>query len=300
MRVISLLPSATEILYALGVEPVATSHECDYPPAARELPAVNRSRVDASASSAEIDSQVLQAEREGGVYEIDLDALEAADPDLIVTQGLCDVCAVDQVVVEDAIDQLGLDAEILTTDPHSLADVFGDIERIGAAVGEADRAAELVGELRGRVEAVREAAADVDRPRVAVLDWMDPVMTAGHWVPELIEVAGGEYGFDANASVPREWAEIRDYDPDVLIVSPCGFDLEQIADNATDLIDRPGWAELSAVGNEQVYALDGHQFVNRPGPRLVDTLEHFAGLLHPERFEQPPRNAARPLARTVA
>jgi len=300
MRVVSLLPSATEILYALGVEPVATSHECDYPPAARELPAVNRSRIDASASSAEIDSQVLQAEREGGVYEIDLDALREADPDLIVTQGLCDVCAVDQVVVEDAVDRLGLETEILTTDPHSLADVFDDVGRIGAAVGEDERAAELVGELRERVEAIREAAAGADRPRVAVLDWMDPVMTAGHWVPELVEIAGGEYGFDADASVPREWEAVREYDPDVLVVSPCGFDLEQTADNAADLTDRPGWAELSAVENDRVYALDGHQFVNRPGPRLVDTLEHLAGLLHPERFERPPRDAARPLARTVA
>ena len=300
MRVVSLLPSATEILYALGVEPVATSHECDYPSAARELPAVNRSRIDASASSAEIDSQVLQAEREGGVYEIDLDALREADPDLIVTQGLCDVCAVDQVVVEDAVDRLGLETEILTTDPHSLADVFDDVGRIGAAVGEDERAAELVGELRERVEAIREAAAGADRPRVAVLDWMDPVMTAGHWVPELVEIAGGEYGFDADASVPREWEAVREYDPDVLVVSPCGFDLEQTADNAADLTDRPGWAELSAVENDRVYALDGHQFVNRPGPRLVDTLEHLAGLLHPERFERPPRDAARPLARTVA
>jgi iron complex transport system substrate-binding protein len=300
MRVVSLLPSSTEILYALGVAPVAVSHECDHPPAARELPAVNRSRVDAEASSTEIDRQVLEAEGEGGVYEIDLDALDRADPDLIVTQGLCDVCAVDQVVVEDAVDRLGLETEVLTTDPHSLADVFGDIERIGAAVGEPEAAAELVAELEGRVAAVRERAAGLERPRTAVLDWTDPVMTAGHWVPELVEAAGGDYGFPADASVPREWAEIREYDPEVLVVAPCGFDLEQTAENAGDLTGRPGWEELTAVREDRVYALDGHQFLNRPGPRLVDTLEHLAGLLHPERFERPPRDAAGPLARTVA
>jgi len=299
MRVVSLLPSATEILYALGVEPVAVSHECDHPPAARELPAVNRSRIDADATSGEIDSQVLAAE-DGAVYEIDLEALRAADPDLIVTQGLCDVCAVDQVVVEDAVAELGLETEILTLDPHSLEDVFEDVERVGAAVGAEGRATELVGELRERVAAVREAAAGADRPRVAVLDWTDPVMTAGHWVPDLVETAGGDYGFPAAASVPREWAEIREYDPEVVVVAPCGFDLEQIGDNADDLTGRPGWTELSAVRDDRVYALDGHQFVNRPGPRLVDTLEHLAGLLHPERFERPPRDAARPLARTVA
>ncbi|WP_254536897.1 ABC transporter substrate-binding protein [Halomarina litorea] len=304
MRVVSLLPSATELVYALGVEPVAVSHECDYPPEAAEKPAVNAARVDASASSAEIDRQVLAAEREGGgVYELRLDVLAAADPDLVVTQGLCDVCAVDEVLVEEAVDELGLDCEILTTDPHSLADVLDDVRRIGAATGREDCADQLIADLRGRVEAVRETAARADeRPRTLVLDWLDPVMTAGHWVPEMIEWAGGECVLPADASTPREWETVREVDPEVLVAAPCGFDLDQTAENLADLTDREGFADLTAVREGRAYAMDGHQYVNRPGVRLVDSLEYLAALLHPDLFETLPASAARPLdaLRTVS
>jgi iron complex transport system substrate-binding protein len=305
MRVVTLLPSATEIVYALGLEPVATSHECDWPPGAAETPAVNRSRVDPEAPAGEIDAQVLEAEASGGVYEIDLDALERTDPDLIVSQGICDVCAVDSVLVREAVEELGLDCEVLTTDPHSLADVFDDIGRIGRATGREDRADEVVSGLRERVDRVRERTADrpaAERPRVAVLDWTDPVMTAGHWVPELVEWAGGEYGLadPGAASRPREWTEIRDYDPEALVVAPCGFDLDRTFENLADLADREGWADLTAVREGRAYALDGHHYLNRPGPRLVDSLEHLAGLLSPGRFDAPPADVARQLARTRA
>ncbi|MFC7156158.1 cobalamin-binding protein [Halomarina halobia] len=298
MRIVTLLPSATEIVYALGLEPVAVSHECDYPPEAAGKPAVNGTRIDPTATSAEIDGQVLDAEREGeGVYEIDLDALAEADPDLIVTQGLCDVCAVDEVLVERAVERLDLDCRILTTDPHSLADVFDDVRRVGRATGREGQAEQLVAELRAGVNAVRDVAATVeDRPRVAVLDWLDPVMTAGHWVPEMIEYAGGEALFDAPASVPREWEEIREADPDVLVAAPCGFGLDQTAANLTDLTERPGWDDLTAVRSGRAYAMDGHHYVNRPGPRLLDTLEYLAVLLHPALFDAPPEDAARPLS----
>ncbi|WP_254546383.1 cobalamin-binding protein [Halomarina pelagica] len=301
MRIVTLLPSATEIVYALGLEPVAVSHECDYPPEAAEKPAVNGTRIDPTAASAEIDGQVLDAEREGeGVYEIDLDALAEADPDLIVTQGLCDVCAVDEVLVERAVGRLDLDCRILTTDPHSLADVFDDVRRIGRATGREGHADQLVAELRSGVRAVREVAAAADeRPRVAVLDWLDPVMTAGHWVPELIEDAGGEALFDAPASVPREWEEIREADPDVLVAAPCGFGLDQTAANLSDLTERPGWDDLTAVRSGRAYAMDGHHYVNRPGPRLVETLEYLAALLHPTLFDAPPEDVARPLSRVA-
>lgn len=299
MRVVTLLPSATEIVYALGVSPVAVSHECDHPPAARSKPVVNHARIDATASSAEIDRQVLRAERDGGgVYEIDLDTLASADPDLIVTQGLCDVCAVDRVLVEDAVAELDIDCEILTTDPHSLGDIRSDIERIGAAVGRDDRATEMVEAFDARIDAVRTETAKVDeRPNVIVLDWMDPVMTAGHWVPEMVSIAGGRSPFDAEASVPREWSEIRAVDPAVLVVAPCGFDLEQTAQNRGDLTDREGWAELAAVADGRVYAIDGHQYMNRPGTRIVDSLEHLAGAIHPEQFGRPPTDAAQPFDR---
>jgi iron complex transport system substrate-binding protein len=299
MRVVSLLPSATEIVYALGVEPVGVSHECDYPPAAREKPAVNRSRVDPDATSAEIDRQVHEAEQSGGVYEIDRERLAALEPDLVVSQGICDVCAVDEVRVREAVDDLGLDAEVLTTDPHSLADVLADIERLGAALDRESRARELIASLERRIETVERAAGATEgRPRVAALDWLDPVMVAGHWMPGMVDLAGGRYGLAERGerSRPREWATIREYDPEVLVASPCGFDLDQIAENLNDLTGREGWVDLTAVREGRVYAVDGHHYVNRPGPRLVETLEFLAGVLHPEAFDAPPRTAARPLS----
>lgn len=299
MRVVTLLPSATEIVYALGVEPVGVSHECDYPPEATELPSVNRSRVDPDASSAEINEQVAEAEAGDGVYAVDRDALAEVDPDVIVTQGVCDVCAVDHVLVEDAVADLGLDAEVLTMDVHGLDDLFHTIERVGEAIGREERASELLADLRARVAAVEESTADCeDSPRVAVLDWLDPVMVAGHWVPEMVATAGGTYGMeDAGAhSRGREWEEVREYDPDVLVVAPCGFDVDQTRANLTDVTERPGWDELTAVRTGRVHVVDGHHYVNRSGPRLVDTLEFFAALIHPTRFERPPTDAVQSLA----
>ena len=306
MHIVTLLPSATEIVYALGAEPVAVSHECDFPPEAAEKPAVNRSRVDPEASSAEINEQVLDAERSEGVYEIDLDALEETDPDLIVTQGICDVCAVDTVLVEDAVAELELDAEILTTDPHSLGDVFADIQSIGAAIGEERRAGELLTELRKRVRAVEsriEAIASAEkRPRIAVLDWLDPVMVAGHWVPELVETAGGAYDLAApgERSKAREWAAVREYDPEVLVAAPCGFDLERIGENFSDLTDRPGWEEVSAVREGRTVAIDGSAYLNRPGPRIVDSLELLARVIHPEAFDDSDPDATEDIKPLVA
>jgi iron complex transport system substrate-binding protein len=296
-RVVSLLPSATEIVYALGVTPVATSHECDYPPDAAERPSVVESRVDADAASADIDEQVQDAEAEGGVYRIDRETLAAVDPDLVISQGICEVCAVDTVVVEDAIAELGLDCELLTTDPHSLEDVLADVRRIGRALGREARAGELVAELEARVGAVADRAVEADRrPAVAVLDWLDPVMVAGHWVPGLVATGGGRYGLadPGDASTPREWAAIREYDPDVLVAAPCGFELDQTAENATDLTGRPGWNDLRAVRDGRAYAVDGHHLTNRPGPRVVDTLEVLAWLLHPDLFDRPDAWQARP------
>ncbi|HET7324198.1 MAG TPA: cobalamin-binding protein [Halococcus sp.] len=299
MRVVSLLPSATEIVYALGIEPVGVSHECDYPPDATEKPVVNRSRVDADAQSAEIDNQVLEAEENGGVYDIDLNTLSRLDPDLVVSQGICDVCAVDSVLVREAISQLDLDCDVLTTDPHSLDDVFSDIRRIGESTGTGERADELVSDLRERVRAVETTDTD-DRPRVAVLDWTNPVMVAGHWVPEMVEMAGGFYGMvePGTASRPHEWTGICEYDPEVLVVAPCGFDIDQTMANLTDLTEHEGWEELTAVREGRAYALDGHQFMNRPGPRLVDSLEYLAGLVHPESFDAPPADASQSLSMT--
>ena len=299
MNVVTLLPSATEIVYALGVEPVGVSHECDYPPAANEQPAVNYSHVDPDASSGEIDEQVLEARAEqGGVYGLHTDVLADLDPDLIVTQGMCDVCAVDSVLVEEAVEELNLDAAVLTTDPHSLEDVFEDIREIGAALDREDRAIELVADLRTRVAAVETTAARADeRPRTLVMDWLEPPMVAGHWMPELVKRAGGipVVNEPGDRSEPYEWATLRETEPDVLVAAPCGFGLAQIAENITELIDRDGWSSLPAVEADQAYAMDGHHYANRPGPRLVDTLEFLAGLLHPELFDAPPTDVAVPI-----
>lgn len=289
-RVVSLLPSATEIVAALGVQPVATSHECDHPPSVTDLPSVVESRIDASASSAEIDEQVQRAASEGGVYRIDRETLADADPDVVISQGICEVCAVDTVIVKSAIEELGLDCELVTTDPHSVADILGDIGTIGDALGRPERATELVEALRSRIDHVESTAETSPiRPEIAVLDWLDPPMVAGHWVPELVELAGGTYGLadPAEASTPREWAQIRAYDPDILVAAPCGFETEQTFENRGDLTDREGWSSLRAVRMNRVHAMDGHHLTNRPGPRIVETLETLASLIHPELFELP-------------
>ncbi|QCC59231.1 ABC transporter substrate-binding protein [Natrinema thermotolerans] len=302
MRTVTTLPSATEIVAALGREPVGVSHECDYPPAAADAPAVTRSRIDAgeSASSGDIDRQVREtADTEAGVYDVDVETLDDLEPDAVVTQGMCDVCAVDEAVIADAVDRIDANPEIVPTDPHSVGDVLDDVERIGAAIDREQRARELRADLEARLEAVRERTADIppaDRPRVAILDWTDPVMVAGHWTAELVDWAGGEYGLAdvGEPSRPRDWDPIRAYDPEVLIVAPCGFGLEQISRNATDLTEREGWAELTAVREGRVWAMDGDHYLNRPGPRLVDTLEALAPIVHPERFDGPEPEVAVP------
>jgi iron complex transport system substrate-binding protein len=216
----------------------------------------------------------------------------------VVSQGICDVCAVDEVRVREAVDDLALDAAVLTTDPHSLADVLADIERIGDALRRTERAVELVADLDGRIEAVERAAGATEgRPRTAVLDWLDPVMVAGHWIPGMVDLAGGRYGLAERGarSRPREWATIREYDPEVLVLAPCGFGVEQTRDNLGDVTGREGWEELTAVQRGEVYVVDGNHYVNRPGPRLVETLEFLGWILHPKRFDAPPSDAVVPL-----
>ena len=327
MRVVTLLPSATEIVCALGVDPVGVSHECDHPPRVTELPSVNRSHVDPEASAAEINRQVVEAERGGGVYEVDVETLARLEPDLIVTQGVCEVCAVDSVLVEEAVERADLDCEILTTDPHSLADVLDDVERVGRALDRQREAEALVDDLRERVRSVADrvpttppaaAARDlgvrpaavgadrgedenrdgaVERPRVTVLDWTAPPMVAGHWIPGMVEFLGGAYGLSArgSASAVHEWADVREYDPEYLVAAPCGFPVEQTRENVDDLVERPGWDELAAVRADRVYVMDGHDYCNCPGTRLVDTLEYLAWMLYPGRFDRPPETAVAPV-----
>jgi iron complex transport system substrate-binding protein len=298
MRVVSLLPSATELCCALGVDPVGVTHECDYPPRIRSVPTVVHSRVDTDGSSRDIDDQVQEAVVDGGVYRLDRERLRDLDPDVVVTQGLCDVCAVDEAVVVDTLSALDIDADLVATHPHSLADVFDDVERLGRALNREDEAAALVADRRARVATVEERAPTTNRPTVTVLDWLDPVMASGHWVPELVDIAGGDFelGTPGRESGPVEWDRLREADPDAIIVAPCGFGVDRTVDAMTDLTSRPGFEDLRAVRDGRVFLVDGNHYVNRPGLRVVDTLEAFAGLLHPDRFDAPDEAFARPLS----
>jgi iron complex transport system substrate-binding protein len=264
----------------------------------RDTPTVVHSRIDTTGSSRDVDDEV-QAALSEGVYDLDVDRLRDLDPDVIVTQGLCDVCAVDETVVRGTLADLDLDADLVATHPHSLGDVFADVERLGRVLHREVAAEVLLADLRARVEAVRERVPVGARPTVTVLDWLDPVMVSGHWVPELVETAGGrfELGSAGTESGPVEWTRVREADPEVLVVAPCGFGVDRTLERFTDLTDRPGWDELRAVRERRVFVVDGNHYVNRPGPRLVDTLEAFAWLLHADRFDAPPEGRVERLPR---
>jgi iron complex transport system substrate-binding protein len=299
VTVASLLPAGTELCCRLGVDPVAVSASCDYPPRIRERPTVVEPVVDGEGSSQAINDAVERATDDGGVFRIDGKRLASLEPDLIVAQDTCDVCAVDRVHVRDVVAEYGLDGEILTVDIHRLADLFETVDRLGSALDREAAAEELETTLRSRIDRIesrvdQSGSVSSDPPEMAVLDWMDPPMIAGHWVPELVERAGGAYGLadTGERSRPREWSEIVGYDPEILVVAPCGFDRDQIRKHVHELTDRPGWEELTAVQEERVYVVDGDAYVNRPGPRLVETLEAFASIV--------PGNATEPGAPPVA
>lgn len=304
MRVVSLLPSATEILFRLGLGEavVGVSHECDWPPEAAARPVLVRPAVDPALPSAEIDRQVAARLRAGqGLYVLDEARLAALRPDLIVTQALCDVCAVRYDEVVAAAARLPGRPAVVSLLPAGLADVLGDIRRVAAATGRASQAEREVAALEARITAVRERAARLARrPVTAAIEWLDPVMIGGHWVPEQIELAGGRdpLGRPGVPSAKVEWERVVAARPDVLALMPCGFDRERTAREAAALAARPGFAELPAAQSGRVYALNGHAYFNRPGPRLVDGLELLAHLLHPDVFSWPaglPASAGGPL-----
>ena len=278
-RVVSTSPSGTELCYALGVEPVAVSHSCDFPPAAADRPTVDRSRVAGESSAARHDA-VGEARRTGGVYEVDADLLAELDPDLVLSQSVCGVCAVDETLVRET---LGDDADVpvVGLSARTLDEVFGCVVRVGAATGRETRAAELVGDCWWRLESVRRATPD-DGPRVAVVEWMDPLRVAGNWVPDVVDAAGGEYGLaDAgDASVALDWADLREYAPEVLAVAPCSYAPSETREKLSELAARPGWESLPAVRDDRVHVLDG-RVLNRWTPRLVESAERLASVLHP-------------------
>jgi iron complex transport system substrate-binding protein len=282
MRIVSLVPSATEMLFALGLgsDLIAVTHECDYPPAAVELPKITRDVLPAGLSTAQIDAAVKERTLAGqSIYELDVEMLHDLRPDLIVTQALCSVCAVSYDDVRAVAEEIDTQPMVIPLDPHTLGEVLGDARTLAQATGARDAAVELVRDASARIDRIRLAVRSAKRPRVAALEWLDPPFAAGHWTPQLIEYAGGEdvLGFAGEHSEQRSWQEVEISEPDVVIVMPCGFDA-QIAHREAEMHRD----QLAAVGAGEVVAVNAAAYFSRPGPRIVDGLELLAHILHPE------------------
>jgi iron complex transport system substrate-binding protein len=295
MRIVSLLPSTTEILFAVGAgdQVVGVTFECDTPPHARERTIVSTTAIPEGLSPHDIDAFVTRAMQAGDdLYHLDAGALGALDADLVVTQDLCAVCAVDVSVVDDALAYLGCRAEVLTIDPRSLDEVLESILTLGAATGCQSTADRLVAGLRARLHTVQQAVRGARRPRALVLEWTDPAFAPGHWVPEMVTLAGGlnTLGTAGEKSVRVTWEAVRDSAPDVIVCAPCGFDLVGSAALARKAIDS---GELPP--GIPVWAADANASFARPGPRLVDGVEALAGILHPDATQPPHPGMARRL-----
>jgi iron complex transport system substrate-binding protein len=288
MRIVSLLPSATEMICALGLEAhlVGVTHECDFPSFVNILPKVTRTLIPADASSADIDRLVReQLQTTHALYRLDLPTLEQLRPDLIVTQALCDVCAVAEDEVRSAACSLAGTPRIVSLEPQTLAEVFDAIRHLAEIVGMNQRGEEVVRELAARVEAVAARSAGLHhRPRVALLEWLDPPFSSGHWGPELVRSAGGMEGLGREGQRSRtlRWDEVMEWKPEVIVIACCGFSVERTLADLPRLWAVPGWSTLPAVRSDRVYVVDGSQYFSRPGPRLVDSLEILAHALHPD------------------
>jgi iron complex transport system substrate-binding protein len=282
MRIVSLLPSTTEILFDIGAgdDVVGVTFECDHPTRARERTIVSTSAMPDGLSPAEIDAFVAEAMATGeDLYHLDAGALAGLDADLVVTQDLCAVCAVDVSVVDDALAHLGCTAEVLTIDPHTLDEVLGSVRTLGKATGREQAAEALVASLRHRLDQVVRRTRDRARPRVLVLEWTDPPFAPGHWVPEMVELAGGvnALGTPGSTSFRTTWEDVASAAPDLVVCAPCGYGLEQ----STVLTDRLLGLDVLPDG-VPVWAVDANASFARPGPRLVDGVEALAGILHPD------------------
>jgi iron complex transport system substrate-binding protein len=291
VTIVSLLPSATEIVCALGLaeQLVGVSHECDFPPEIVGRPVLTATKIDPSVDSASIDAAVRQLAQDGlSVYRIDTARLAQLQPDLIVTQDQCEVCAVSYRDVVDATRALlPKPATIVSLKPARLDDIFDDIQRVADAADCPAVGHTLAAGLRARLDAIRTRAVRVhSRPRVACIEWIEPLMVAGNWLPELVELGGGTYDLVAPGahSPTLTWDDLVTAAPDIVIIMPCGFTLEQTRRELTRLTDRPEWQLLPAVRNQRVYAVDGNAYCNRPGPRIVDSAELVAGLIQPGFF----------------
>jgi len=291
MKICSLLPGATEVIAALGLadDLVGISHECDYPPAITHKPVMVRATIDGEhSSSAEIDHQVKAAvTADRRLYELDEGLFARAQPDLVVTQDLCHVCAVTPSQLHRAIGALPYRPQLLSLNPLTIEDILMDVERIGAAIKRPVEAQALIVALRSRLELVRTQVASANaRPTVACLEWLSPLYAAGHWVPQMVERAGGIDRLGSAGAPSRQvtWEQLLAVAPDVLVLMPCGFSINRTLRELNQLTVHPGWQDLPAVRNGRVFAVDASSFFSRPGPRLVDGVAILAALFHPSRF----------------
>ena len=294
MRIASLLPSATEIVCSLGLESdlVAVTHECDYPESVRGKPVLTRSVLPGASSSAEVDRHIRELVHKGSsIYALDAPLLEALHPDLILTQELCEVCAVSYPIVERAARRLDSSPQLVSLEPESLEDVFENISFVGGLVGRPDAAQGVCDSLRRRVAAVAQRIAGRARRSVVCLEWVDPPFSCGHWTPELVTIAGGDerLGVPRKPAHPIDWRRVVDADPEVVVVMACGFSL----DRSLHEVETAG-GRFEGLRAE-TWVVDGNAFFSRPGPRLVDSVEIMAGILHPGAVDPPPRSAARRL-----
>ena len=290
LRIVSLLPSATEIVAALGLMDaiVGRSHECDYPPEIQNRPVCTEAQLNSGKPSAQIDSDVRElVQNVLSIYKINIDVLEQLQPTHIVTQDQCDVCAVNFEDVEKAVAELTeSQPKVISLQPNVLSDVWADIERVGTTLGVESQP--LLTQLQSRIEACSSKIQGLsERPTVAAIEWTDPLMASGNWIPELVEIAGGKllFGVAGQHSPYIEWDALLKADPEVIIIMPCGFDLERTHQETIPLEQHPEWSSLRAVRTGKVFITDGNAYFNRPGPRLVDSLEILAEILHPELFD---------------
>jgi iron complex transport system substrate-binding protein len=287
MRIASLVPSATEMLFGLGLgeSVVAVTHECDYPETAASLPHLTSTVIPPGLSPAEIDAEVKRVVGEGrALYELDEDRLAELEPDVIVTQRLCQVCAVSFEDVQTIARRLPSAPRVLLQDPVSLAEMLDDVTRLGRELGDEETAGEYRAELEGMIASVRAAVSGAGRPRTLALEWLDPPFVGGHWVPEMIEAAGGVdvIGKAGKRSEEVRWEGLEGLRPEVVVVMPCGFHVEEARSQAVESLER-----LRALGAERIHAVDAAASFSRPGPRLIDGIELLGHLLHPEAVAAP-------------
>jgi iron complex transport system substrate-binding protein len=288
VRIVSLVPSATETLFALGLgdEVIAVTHECDWPPDVLDRPKITRDLIEPGLSAREIDAAVRErSDRGESIYELDADRLADLQPDLIVTQALCAVCAVSYDDVRAVAERIASRPRVIALDPNTIGEALGDVRTLAEATDRRDEGVALVHDASMRIDRVRLAVRAARRPRVAALEWLDPPFVAGHWTPQLIDYAGGEdvLGLAGERSEVTSWELVAAGEPDVVVVMPCGYDAVRARQEAETYRDR-----LDSLGAGQVVAVEAAAYFSRPGPRLVDGLELLAWLLHPDRFPEPP------------